>query len=262
MTTHAKVSCSFRRPRDLQARSECHSLSSGWLAVSEDVERQLGPCASSSRCPSPGWSSSSCCRSPWCWRSRFGTNAPDSAPPVALGLSLESFKLLFTDDLYVAAWLSSLRIAATATLACLLLGYPMAYAIARAAPAAAAAAADAGHPAVLDVVPDPRLRLDRAAGRERHPQPVPALDRPRLRSRHDPGHRMGGAARHRLRLPALHGAAALRLAGEARYEPARGGGRSRRQDRSPPSSPSPCRCRCPASSRAACWCSSRRSASS
>ena len=64
----------------------------------------------------------------------FGTNAPDSAPPVALGLSLENFKLLFTDDLYVAAWLSSLRIAATATLACLLLGYPMAYAIARAAP--------------------------------------------------------------------------------------------------------------------------------
>jgi putrescine transport system permease protein len=61
----------------------------------------------------------------------FGTNAPDSAPPVALGLSLENFKLLFTDDLYVAAWLSSLRIAATATLACLLLGYPMAYAIAR-----------------------------------------------------------------------------------------------------------------------------------
>ena len=31
---------------------------------------------------------------------------------------------------------------------------------------------------------------------------------------------------------------------------------------SSPSSPSPCRCRCPASSPAACWCSSRRSASS
>ena len=45
----------------------------------------------------------------------FGSNAPDSAPPVALGLSLENFRLLFTDDLYVAAWLSSLRIAATAT---------------------------------------------------------------------------------------------------------------------------------------------------
>ena len=64
----------------------------------------------------------------------LGTNAPDSAPPVELGWSLANFKLLFTDDLYVAAWLSSLRIAATSTLAALLLGYPMAYAIARARP--------------------------------------------------------------------------------------------------------------------------------
>src|SRR5499427_1507359 len=64
----------------------------------------------------------------------LGTNAPDLAPPVELGLSLKNFALLFTDDLYVAAWLSSLRIAATSTLATLLLGYPMAYAIARARP--------------------------------------------------------------------------------------------------------------------------------
>jgi putrescine transport system permease protein len=64
----------------------------------------------------------------------LGTNAPDSVPPVELGLSLQNFALLFTDDLYVAAWLSSLRIAATATVIALLLGYPMAYAIARAAP--------------------------------------------------------------------------------------------------------------------------------
>ncbi|MBS0517618.1 MAG: ABC transporter permease subunit [Proteobacteria bacterium] len=64
----------------------------------------------------------------------LGTNAPDAAPPVALGLSLDNFKLLFTDDLYVAAWLNSLRIAATSTMVTLLLGYPMAYAIARAAP--------------------------------------------------------------------------------------------------------------------------------
>ena len=65
----------------------------------------------------------------------LGTNAPDSVPPVALGLSFANFKLLFTDDLYLAAWLISLRIAATSTLVALLLGYPMAYAIARAAPA-------------------------------------------------------------------------------------------------------------------------------
>ncbi len=65
----------------------------------------------------------------------LGTNSPDSVPPVELGGSLKNFKLLFTDDLYLAAWLTSLRIAATSTLAALLLGYPMAYAIARSAPA-------------------------------------------------------------------------------------------------------------------------------
>ena len=64
----------------------------------------------------------------------LGSNAPDSAPPVELGVNFESFRLLFTDDLYLAAWISSLRIAATSTLAALLLGYPMAYAIARTTP--------------------------------------------------------------------------------------------------------------------------------
>ena len=80
--------------------------------------------------------------------------------------------------------------------------------------------------------------------------------------RHDPRHRMGGLSRHRLLLSAVHGAAALRRAGEARLEPARSGGRSRRPAAARRSSPSPCRCRCPASSPAACWCSFRRSASS
>jgi putrescine transport system permease protein len=65
----------------------------------------------------------------------LGANAPDSVPPVELGFGLKNFALLFTDDLYLAAWLTSLRIAGTSTLVALLLGYPMAYAIARAAPA-------------------------------------------------------------------------------------------------------------------------------
>ena len=62
----------------------------------------------------------------------LGTNNPDAAPPVDLGLSLKSFALLFTDDLYLGAWLASIRIALSSTVLCLLLGYPMAYAIARA----------------------------------------------------------------------------------------------------------------------------------
>jgi putrescine transport system permease protein len=64
-----------------------------------------------------------------------GTNNPDAVPPVDLGFSLENFARLFTDKLYVDAWLSSLRIAGVSTLGTLLLGYPMAYAIARTDPA-------------------------------------------------------------------------------------------------------------------------------
>jgi putrescine transport system permease protein len=64
----------------------------------------------------------------------LGTFNPDAAPPVELGLSLKNFALLFTDDLYLGAWLASVRIAATSTIITLLLGYPMAYAIARSRP--------------------------------------------------------------------------------------------------------------------------------
>lgn len=64
----------------------------------------------------------------------LGTNNPDAVPPVDLGVSLKNFALLWSDDLYRVAWLNSLRIAATSTAICLLLGYPMAYAIARATP--------------------------------------------------------------------------------------------------------------------------------
>jgi putrescine transport system permease protein len=50
------------------------------------------------------------------------------------GLDLENFVFLTTDDLYWKAYLSSLRIAAIATAITLLVGYPIAYAMARAAP--------------------------------------------------------------------------------------------------------------------------------
>ena len=51
---------------------------------------------------------------------------------VQLTLHLSNYIRLFTDNLYVAAYLSSIRIAAIATVITLLIGYPMAYAIARA----------------------------------------------------------------------------------------------------------------------------------
>ncbi len=48
------------------------------------------------------------------------------------GLSLENYGLLFTDSLYLTSYLRSLEIAAVSTLLLLLLGFPIAYGIARA----------------------------------------------------------------------------------------------------------------------------------
>jgi putrescine transport system permease protein len=62
----------------------------------------------------------------------LGENAPDSVPPVSLTGSGKTYVQLFSDALYPAAYLNSLRIAAIATAITLLIGYPMAYAIARA----------------------------------------------------------------------------------------------------------------------------------
>jgi putrescine transport system permease protein len=53
----------------------------------------------------------------------------------SLQLHWSSYAFLFTDSLYVSSYLYSLKVAAGSTLCCLLIGYPMAYAIARAAPA-------------------------------------------------------------------------------------------------------------------------------
>jgi putrescine transport system permease protein len=53
----------------------------------------------------------------------------------SLEVHWSAYKFLFTDSLYVSSYLYSLKVAAVSTLCCLLIGYPMAYAIARAAPA-------------------------------------------------------------------------------------------------------------------------------
>ena len=49
-----------------------------------------------------------------------------------LQLHWSAYSFLFTDPLYVSSYLYSLKVAAVSTLFCLALGYPMAYAIARA----------------------------------------------------------------------------------------------------------------------------------
>lgn len=56
----------------------------------------------------------------------------EGVPPYALGFNLDSLTLVLTDPLYREALGLSLRVAAISTTACLLIGYPMALAIARA----------------------------------------------------------------------------------------------------------------------------------
>jgi putrescine transport system permease protein len=53
----------------------------------------------------------------------------------SLELHTSAYRFLFTDPLYVSSYLYSLKVAAVSTLCCLLIGYPMAYTIARSAPA-------------------------------------------------------------------------------------------------------------------------------
>ena len=54
---------------------------------------------------------------------------------LTLKLNLSNFMFLFQDDLYWKAYLSSVKIAAISTFFCLLIGYPLAYGIARTTPA-------------------------------------------------------------------------------------------------------------------------------
>ncbi len=49
-------------------------------------------------------------------------------------LTLDNYRFLFIDDLYWVTYLKSIKIAGISTLLCLLIGYPMAYGIARARP--------------------------------------------------------------------------------------------------------------------------------
>lgn len=54
---------------------------------------------------------------------------------LAIRLHWNNYAFLFTDSLYIRSYVYSLQVAAVSTVLCLLLGYPMAYGIARAQPA-------------------------------------------------------------------------------------------------------------------------------
>ncbi|BAN50456.1 ABC transporter permease subunit [Metapseudomonas resinovorans] len=53
---------------------------------------------------------------------------------LSIRLNFEHYRTIFTDNLYLLSYLSSLKVAALNTLICLLIGYPTAYLIARASP--------------------------------------------------------------------------------------------------------------------------------
>jgi putrescine transport system permease protein len=57
---------------------------------------------------------------------------------LTLRFAIAGYQLLLTDSLYVTAYVNSLVFATVSTLGCLVLGYPIAYGIARASPAARA----------------------------------------------------------------------------------------------------------------------------
>jgi len=64
----------------------------------------------------------------------INASPPFESPLDPAKWTLDSYRLLISDDLYIAAFGNALRIAFTSTLIALLIGYPMAYAMARAEP--------------------------------------------------------------------------------------------------------------------------------
>ncbi|UCG71640.1 MAG: ABC transporter permease subunit [Chromatiales bacterium] len=55
-----------------------------------------------------------------------------TADGIKLQATLDNYQFLYTDELYALAFLNSLKVAAVSTLLCLLIGYPLAWGVARA----------------------------------------------------------------------------------------------------------------------------------
>ena len=181
---------------------------------------------------------------------------------LAIKLNFNNYAFLFTDRLYINAFLNSIKVAFISTVLCLLIGYPMAYGIARAKPTTRnmllllvilpfwtslllRVYAWIGLLKANGVINNVLLALGR------HPRaPDHAV------------HAVRHVRRHRVLLPAVPHSAAVR-------EPRKNGlaaARSRGGSGLPPLAgvlqDHACRCRATASWPAPCWCSFRRWASS
>ena len=174
----------------------------------------------------------------------------------------DNYRLLIEDSLYIRAYANSLKIAAISTAIALLVGFPIAYAMARAPRAWQASLV------MLVILPfwtSFLIRVYAWIGILKNEgmlngvlRWIGVIDR----AADHPQHRHRGLHRHRLLVPAVHGPAALRQPGAhgplACWKPRQTSAAARPAR----SGRSPCRWRGPASSPAASWCSSRRSASS
>ena len=158
---------------------------------------------------------------------------PPFEPPIVFGphgiesnLTAANYRQLAEGCLKIYA--RSLGYAASTTLLCLLIGFPMALAIARAPGELARAPAVSRGSAVLDQFSDPGLCLDRAAAAERADQPRAADGRADRAAGAAALQRVFAAIGHGLLVPAVHDPAALRQPVAARRKPRRGRRRSRR----------------------------------
>jgi putrescine transport system permease protein len=178
---------------------------------------------------------------------------------VHIVLQLSHYAFLLQDDLYIATYLSSLKMAAMSTLLCLLIGYPMAYYIAR-GPATRNVLMMA---VMLPFWTSFLIRVYAWIGILKNNgllNNALIVDRPDPHAARAVSHQRGRLYRDgvfvsavprdaAVRAPREDGPALLEAAYDLGARPWKAFVRSR------------CRCRRTGSSRAACWCSFRRSAS-
>ena len=142
--------------------------------------------------------------------------------------TLDNYRFLLEDQLYLVSYLNSIKIALISTGLCLLLGFPMAYAIAR-----------SPYPwrnllLLLVILPFWTSFLLRVyawmvmLGKQGLINQLLISARPDRTAPANAVHRLGGIPGHRLHLRAVHDPATVRHPGETRPGPARGRRGSRR----------------------------------
>ena len=124
-------------------------------------------------------------------------------------LDFDNYTFIFSDPLYINAYWSSLQDRRRLDVPDVAHRLPDRIRHGARSEIMAADTDDAGHPAVLDVLPDPHLRLDRHPEERRAAQSVPDELGHHQRAFEHPEHDDGRLHRHRLFVPAVHDPASL-----------------------------------------------------